>query len=458
MRFTHLLNRNGHYYFRYAVPLSLVPVIGKREIIHSLRTKDYAQAKARCWTMLNATQEAFQRARLHDYGAVHSLSGVLTPKPMLPVIDNAPKQPTGRNLPALSLAKEEVTDKVSKVFEQYLAEAKGEGEKGKQRKRSCLRLWIDVIGDMPAQNINKAHAREFKQMLMKLPSNADKRFKGKSVKLINLEAIPETKRLSVTSINHYLGFMRAFTNWMIQNGYYEANNPFIGLSLKDNERAIDKREPFSKQQLTAIFGSPVFMGSKSAKPRHRYIEGNEIIKDGFYWVTLIALYSGARMQEICQLYVSDIKEVDGIWCFDINEDGTDKQLKTLSSKRRVPIHPILIERGLLEHKRQQERKEEARLFPDLPRSSNGTYSGVFSKRFNKFLMSMKIKTSKTSFHSFRHNFIDELRRSGVQREVREALVGHHNQSKAHDNYGSMIEIKTLNQAILSYSTHFERIS
>lgn len=144
MRFTHLLNRNGHYYFRYVVPSALVPVIGKREIFHSLRTKDYAEAKARCLTMLNATQEAFQRARLHDYGAVHSLNGVLTPKPMLPVIDAVPKQFTGYKLPALVLAKEEVPDKVSKVFEQYLEEAKGEGEKGKQRKCSNLQRLISL--------------------------------------------------------------------------------------------------------------------------------------------------------------------------------------------------------------------------------------------------------------------------------------------------------------------------
>ena len=165
MRFTHLMNRNGHFYFRYAVPLSLVSVIGRKEIFYSLRTKDYAEAKARCLTMLNATQEALQKARLHDYGAVYSLGSVLTHKPMLPVIDAVPKQSTGRIFPVISLTKEEVPHKVSKVFEEYLAEAKGEGEKGKQRKRSCIRLWIDVIGDIPAQNINKASARELERII-----------------------------------------------------------------------------------------------------------------------------------------------------------------------------------------------------------------------------------------------------------------------------------------------------
>ena len=42
-----MLNRHGVYYFRKAVPLPLRSVIGKREILVSLKTKDREVAKSR---------------------------------------------------------------------------------------------------------------------------------------------------------------------------------------------------------------------------------------------------------------------------------------------------------------------------------------------------------------------------------------------------------------------------
>ena len=61
-----------------------------------------------------------------------------------------------------------------------------------------------------------------------------------------------------------------------------------------------------------------------------------------YWIPIIALYTGMRLEEIGQLLVSDIKCKNSIWYFDVNS-SEDKQLKNKSSVRRVPIHYDLIE-------------------------------------------------------------------------------------------------------------------
>jgi hypothetical protein len=47
-RYPHLQLRRCTYYFRRPVPEDLRPVIGKRELIESLRTKDREVAKLRC--------------------------------------------------------------------------------------------------------------------------------------------------------------------------------------------------------------------------------------------------------------------------------------------------------------------------------------------------------------------------------------------------------------------------
>ena len=40
-----------------------------------------------------------------------------------------------------------------------------------------------------------------------------------------------------------------------------------------------------------------------------------------YGVPLLALYSGARLEEICQLEIRDVRKVGDIRCFDINDRG-----------------------------------------------------------------------------------------------------------------------------------------
>ncbi len=450
-RYPYLLNRNGYYYFRMAVPSSLTACIGKSELTYSLRTKEAGEARVRCLVMLEATQtllsellsgqEVEEKTLREHLKCYHS--GYFKNKPRINLKLNTPVQNTDTVPPN----RKEGESLISQVYELYLSECT-DREKTILTKRAMLKLWLEIVGNTPVMAIGKADARDFKQVLMKLPSNLNKRFKGKSVKDIDLESIPADQRLSVKSVNINLGYMNAFVNWMIRNSYYESANPFSGMQLKDKERGQDKRNSFSADELKAIFTSPVYAGCKNDTQRGRYEDGTTIIKDGFYWVPLIALYSGARMQEICQLYVTDIKKMGDIWIFDFNDDGDDKQLKTVSSKRKTPIHPKLIELGLIEHLETKIKEGELRLFPDLPMGSNGTYSGVFSKRFNHFLKRFKIKSDKTSFHSFRHTFIDTLRNTDVHREVREALVGHLDKRTAHDNYGSAIGIQRLYEGII----------
>ena len=62
-----------------------------------------------------------------------------------------------------------------------------------------------------------------------------------------------------------------------------------------------------------------------------------------FWMPLIGLYTGMRIEEVCQLYVSDLKLMDGIWCLDVNQDKPDKSVKT-SERRIVPLHPFLVQR------------------------------------------------------------------------------------------------------------------
>ncbi len=77
----------------------------------------------------------------------------------------------------------------------------------------------------------------------------------------------------------------------------------------------------------------------------------------------------------------------------------------------------------------------ARLFPDIAPGKDGYYSHNFSKYFSRHLAHLGIKTAKTTFHSLRHNFADGCDRASVSFPVRQALMGHADDSTA-SRYGS----------------------
>lgn len=440
-RYPHLMDRRGHFYFRTIIPADLLNVFQRKEVVISLQTKDTIEAKARCALCLQIIGQVFLSAYVQPDAANSALLEAIKE---LPFKRDLPRH---RKIVRTFQDKREDRPNLAYVFKSYIIECVDNRPKTIQKKQATLGLWLDAFGDMLIKDLGKTEAREFKQLLLKLPANLNKRHKGVSVHNIDFALIPDDKKLSTKSINMQMGYMRAFMNWAIQNGHYEGGNPFVGLALKDSVRAEEKRHSFSKEQLKAIFCTPIYKGCVSNKRHDRFIKGDMIVRDSYYWIPLIALYSGARMQEICQLYVQDIRQGEGIWYFDFNADGDDKNLKNISSKRKTPLHSELIRMGFLDYLEQKRKNGEVRLFPDLSLSCDGTYSNAFSKKFNHFLTRFNIKTDKTSFHSFRHTFIDALREANVPRETRQALVGHLNTHGAHDSYGSKTGLKQLYEAI-----------
>ena len=146
--------------------------------------------------------------------------------------------------------------------------------------------------------------------------------------------------------------------------------------------------------------------------------------DHEYFLPLLGLYTGARLEEIGQSLVKDIKQERGVHYLDINGDGPGKQLKTRSSWRKVPLHPKLVELGFLDYVQDLRERGQERLFPKLRRGSKGQWTSSFSKRFGRILDQVGIADSRKGFHSFRHTFKEACRRAVVAEEVHDALTGH----------------------------------
>lgn len=99
--------------------------------------------------------------------------------------------------------------------------------------------------------------------------------------------------------------------------------------------------------LNSIFSAPLYTGCVDdakgfAKSGPNVIHGTRI------WVPLIALWTGMRADEICQLDKKAIYRDDGIWAFDLYTNDEGALVKNKFSRRRFPINPKLVELGLLD--------------------------------------------------------------------------------------------------------------
>lgn len=252
------------------------------------------------------------------------------------------------------------------------------------------------------------------------------------------------KTLGVTSVNKGLSRMATFFSWAVRHDYIGVN-PVMGIKLKNPVQARDQRHPFDSADLRKIFTAPVYTGCHSEA--HWSQKGDEILKDSpKYWVPLLGLYTGARLNEICQLRVADVQEQNGIHYLHIDDEGEGQRLKNQGSRRDIPLHPDLISFGFLEYTKRITQQGHSQLFPTLKRDSNGYYSDGFNKHFGRFLKSVGAKTEKKSFHSFRHSFEDACRNNGVDSGIMDALQGHAQQGMA-GRYGSGYSLEVKARAV-----------
>ena len=321
---------------------------------------------------------------------------------------------------------------LSEAIEKFISERYQEGswrDKTKSEYEASLRLLIKVVADRPIPLVGKEEARYYKEVLMVLPANMNKKplYRGKTIDQIRKMTIPKEHKLSISKVNAYLTQASSLFNWAVNNLDIE-RNPFHGLKLQDKVAGKDKRLPFTDDDLIAIFSSKEFQTNKR---KHSY----------YYWLPLLGLYTGARIEELCQLYLEDIYEVDGVWVFDLNENH-DKKLKNEPSHRVFPVHTQLIVYGFLDYISSLKKKKVKRLFPELNKRRDG-YSQSAVNWFSRFWQRLPVDHSRKSFHSFRHTALDRLKQKGIPKEQLVAVSGHKDESMATGWYGKSYEPQVL---------------
>lgn len=185
-------------------------------------------------------------------------------------------------------------------------------------------------------------------------------------------------------------------------------NPFEDIKIKQSKkgRAGTRRLPFTDAELKILFGSPIY--TNGDRP-----EGGG--GEAAAWIPAIAYLTGMRLEEIATLHVRQF-HVDALGNPYIHtEDGKNEN----STDRDVPIHPSLIDAGLLDYVHSC----HGRLFPKVT-CTNEVQSKAFSQWYGRHLDSLGITARSKVFHSFRHLFKDLCRNAGLDDSAIDQICGH----------------------------------
>jgi integrase len=179
---------------------------------------------------------------------------------------------------------------------------------------------------------------------------------------------------------------------------------------------------WEKADLARLFATPIWTGCFSQQ--RRTTPGSLILRDEKFWLPLIAVFSGMRQEEICQLHVEDVRKAEDVWYFEITNQGTRK-LKNRSAARRVPLHEELIRLGLLDEVAARRQAGEARLFPQLEGGGADARLGhAYTKAFTRYRREVGLYQAGLDFHSFRHSATTFMHEAGVHATVIDHVTGH----------------------------------
>ncbi|WP_225519995.1 site-specific integrase [Escherichia coli] len=334
---------------------------------------------------------------------------------------------------------------VASLFEQYEQENalnwKPATLSENKASHSALIEIFDYLGlNADANAIKRADMLRVRDILQQLPKNRKQRFKDAPlVDLLDRE--DKTDCLDVVTINNkYLIKMAAVFKWAVRNDLIKKNMS-EGLELKVPQRkGSEARNAFSTEQVGQLLGAAkVYSQKSSGKPYH-------------YYVTALAAITGARLNEVAQLQVKDVRTTGaGTVYIHINEDDSSlpgKSIKNAHSDRCVPLVDgaygfVLADFMTLVEARRGTDGDDAMVFDGLRLMKNG-YGEQVSKWFNRTLLP-KVLADRDglAFHSFRHTVATQLKQHGVELAYAQAIMGHSSGSITYDRYAKEVEVDRL---------------
>ncbi len=409
MRYLHI-SKSGIWQFRYQVSPHHRHLFGdRREIKRSLKTSDKAEATIKALEL----EVELRKTMMAPTSAGSVKKQLISP---------------------ISAEKSASTKAISpyKALERFCKyKAEHISSKAAAMLEAKCSIVLGLIGKSQLTAIRRSDAEAVASLLRNYPTilKKHKQFKGLSGHgAIELNKDLGLPTLSDESVKDYCQKMSGFFEWCQLNELTDIN-PFKAIRFKKTRRDSEAKSAYTNTDLEKIFGA---ITHTKHQHRHPY----------YFWLPLLAYFTGARLNELCQLYKADIYEADGIWIIRIDDRFEGQKLKNQTARRSVPIHDQLLTLGFIEFV--QSVKHE-RVFPELKDSRDG-FGSAASKWFGRFKSKQGFGRGH-DFHSFRHTVATQFKRHQVSHIVAGELLGHTQNNITYDRYGKELDALQLKEVI-----------
>jgi len=262
---------------------------------------------------------------------------------------------------------------------------------------------VGIVGDKQASALNADDCRLFFDEVAFWPRNASKQVENAGLSVRQIIAKAKTaggEPPAAHTLSKHRQKLSVFINFLMDNEHFQ-KSPLKGIAkASEFDAEDDAGRAFAQSELDAIF-EPVAFAQWSAKYPHRF------------WAPLIGLLAGARITEVCQLYVDDIATEHGAPGFHIRQSKPGRKLKNKSSLRFIPIAQPLLDAGFMAFVEDMKSAGQERLFPHLPNHDGNGFGRQMSRQFSTYIKGRGVSDAGMGFHAFRHTMATRLDRAGV---------------------------------------------
>jgi integrase len=295
--------------------------------------------------------------------------------------------------------------------------------------RPILRFFAECAGDKPVTAYSRGDVSAYLDRVRLLPATYGRSPADRDRTMAELIARAERTgepRLSAKTAKRHLSTLSAFFAFCRDRGLLTKAqcDELVSKHRFGTMRAPrQQRDAWTSDELKALFASPVWTG---CDPVVRSRPGPAIIRDAKFWLPLLALFHGARLEEFADLRRRDIGR-DGKIAF-VRISPETRSLKTKSAARTIPLHPEIIRLGFLGYVERVAPNPDDPLFPDIaPQGPDRKRGPRITRWFVNYRKQVGLYRRGVGMHAFRHTtntrLRDAIRDFQQERHVR-YLLGH----------------------------------
>ncbi|MGI4730860.1 MAG: DUF6538 domain-containing protein [Janthinobacterium lividum] len=365
------------------------------------------------WMLVNAVTTAVEREQA-DLRAVIA----------------TPFRPTGTRLrPDMTLRE---------LLDEWRNKTPAPGAQGAHETGTTVEDFIDFVGDVPVSQISGDHIYNFRDAVAALPKAMPLHVRAMTfnARIAACRSVVGRK-VAPASVKRRVGHLQALLTHAF-NERWLAVNSGTGIRIQGYSKNTGGRRPFLDDELARLFASDLFLHPG------KWSERRESVGDmTLAWLFLLGLTNGARIEEIGQTELSNVKRDGGVLYLDL---GVDAVVKNETSRRMIPLHDLVTDLGFESYVQALRAAGEIRLFPDLKPNKFDKLCQAASRVANRLIDKTVADDPRIAFHSLRHNFKDLARDVPIEKYIVDQIMGHAGVSTG-DKYGIGARLKTLKREL-----------